>query len=88
MADFSAIIRRENLHGAGSEAHLDFTAAIAVRNAVEVLADVNVIVDADATQAPFGEHVRRSRQWLEMRPIEFLEQLPSSSRRIRSTSLT
>src|SRR5215468_5209329 len=44
----------ENLDGACGKAHLDFGAGEAVRNAVVVIVDVNMIVDADAAQAPFG----------------------------------
>jgi hypothetical protein len=48
-----------------------------VRNAVVVIVDVNMIVDADAAQAPFSEHVRLDRQAPERRPIEFFQELPA-----------
>src|SRR6202012_4123384 len=67
----------EDLHGACGEAHLDFGAGKAVGNAVEVMIDVDVIVDADAAQAPFGEHVGLDRQGLERRPVEFFQELPA-----------
>src|SRR6516165_4016651 len=47
----------------------------AVGNAVEVMIDVDVIVDADAAQAPFGEYVGLDRQRLERRPVEFFQEL-------------
>ena len=37
--------------------------------------DVDVIVEPDAADAPFGEDVGLDRQGLQRRPIEFLEQL-------------
>ena len=37
--------------------------------------DIDVIIDADAADAPFGEHVGLDRQGLERGPVEFFEQL-------------
>src|SRR5262249_32947669 len=67
----------ENLDGACGEAHLDFGAGEAVGNAVVVIVDVDMIVDADARRAPSGEHVRPDRQGLDRRPIEFFQELPA-----------
>jgi hypothetical protein len=36
----------------------------AMRHAVEMAIDIDVIVDADATQPPFGKHLRFDRQRL------------------------
>ena len=63
----------ENLDGAGGEAHLDFGANEAMRNAVVMRLDLDVIVDADPTNPPLGEHVRALRQGLERRPVDLLQ---------------
>jgi hypothetical protein len=36
--------------------------------------DLDVIIDADPAQPPFGKGIGLTGQLLEMRPIEFLEQ--------------
>jgi hypothetical protein len=38
--------------------------------------DLDVIIEADPAQPPFGEGIGLAGQFLEMRPIEFLEQRP------------
>ena len=43
--------------------------------------DLDVIVDADAAQPPFGELVRFARQGLERRPIESVRAIAGASRR-------
>src|SRR6202047_3325989 len=65
----------ENLDGAGSEAHLDLGADEAMRDAVVMRLDLDVIVDADPADPPLGAHVRGLRQGLECRPVDLLEQL-------------
>src|SRR5215475_3610539 len=65
----------EDLHGACGEPHLDFAAGEAVGNAVEVILDLDVKVDADAAYAPFGKHVGLYRQGLERWPVQFLKEL-------------
>jgi hypothetical protein len=42
-----------------------------------VTLDIDMVVDADTAHAPFGEDVRLGRQWLERRPVELFEQLPT-----------
>jgi hypothetical protein len=51
----------ENLHCAAGEAHLDLAAREAVGNAVEVVLDIDVVIDADPAHAPFGEDIRLAR---------------------------
>ena len=63
----------KDLDDARGQPHLDLAAGEAVGHAVEVRLDLNVVIDADPAQAPFGEGVGLARQLLEMRPIEFLE---------------
>jgi len=41
--------------------------------------DFDVIIDANAAHAPFGEDVRLARQWLDRGPVEFFEQLTASA---------
>src|SRR5258708_5582953 len=65
----------ENLDGAGGEAHLDLGADEAMRDAVVMRLDLDVIVDADPTDPPLGEHVRALRQDPECRPVDLLQQL-------------
>src|SRR4029077_12772217 len=65
----------ENLDGTGSEARLDFGADEAMRDAVVVRLDLDVIVDTDPADSPLGEHVRALRQGLERRPVDLLRQL-------------
>src|ERR1700692_2735515 len=50
----------ENLDGAGSEAHLDLGADEAMRDAVVMRLDLDVIVDADPADPPLGEHAGNS----------------------------
>ena len=42
-----------------------------------MLADVNVLVDADAAEVPLSEHVRFDRQRLEGWPVELFQELPA-----------
>ena len=67
----------EDLHGTAGETRLDLGAGEAVRNAVEVALDIDVVIDADTTNAPFGEDVGLDRQRLERRPVELFEELPA-----------
>src|SRR5712691_12062365 len=53
---------------------LDFAAGEAVGHAVKVRLDLDVVIDADPAQPPFGKGIGFARQSLEMRPVEFLEQ--------------
>lgn len=63
----------ENLDGAGGEAHLDIGADEAMRDAVVMRLDLDVIVEADPADRPLGEHVRALRQGLECRPVDLLQ---------------
>lgn len=63
----------ENLDGARGEAHLDLGADEAMRDAVTMRLDLDVIVDADPADPPLGEHVRALRQGLECRPVDLLQ---------------
>ena len=65
---------QEDLDGARRQPHLDLAAGEAVGHAVEVRLDLDVVIDADAAQPPFGEDIGLAGQRLEVRPVEFLEQ--------------
>ena len=52
------------------EARLDARVHELIRHAVEVVVDLDVVVDVDATRLPFGELVARARQRQERGPIE------------------
>jgi hypothetical protein len=65
----------ENLHGAASEPHLDFAAGVVVWNAVEVVLDLDMVIDADAPPAPLREFVPLCRQGLERWPIKLFQEL-------------
>ena len=64
----------KDLDGARRQPHLDFAAGEAVGHAVKVSLDLDVVIDADAAQPPFGEDIGLAGQSLEVWPIEFLEQ--------------
>ena len=49
-----ALAFEEDLDGARRQPHLDFAPGKAVRHAVEVRLDLDVVVDADPPQPPFG----------------------------------
>jgi len=65
----------EYLDATAGEPNLDLGAGEAMRHAVIMLVDVDVVIDSDTASAPFGEHVGLGRQGLERRPVEFFEQL-------------
>ena len=64
----------KDFDGARRQPNLDLAAGEAVGDAIEVRLDLDVVIDADAAQPPFGKRIGLAGQRLEMRPIEFLEQ--------------
>ena len=64
----------KDLDGARRQPHLDLAAGEAVGHAVEMSLDLDVVIDADPAQAPFGKGIGLARQRLEVGPVEFLEQ--------------
>jgi hypothetical protein len=72
-----ALALDEDLHGAAGETYLDLGTREAVGNAVEVAFDIDVVINANAAHAPFGEHIGLDWQGLERRPVEFFKQLPA-----------
>ena len=73
--DGDALAFVEDLDAAGGQARLDVGAGEAVGDGIIVGVDVDVIVDADPAHAPLAIFVRLSRQILERRAIDLLEQL-------------
>ena len=72
-----ALALEEDLDGARRQPRLDLAAGEAVRHAVEMRLDLDVVIDADPPQPPFGIGIGFGRQRLEVRPVEFLEQRPA-----------
>ena len=70
-----ALALHKNLDGPGRQPHLDLLLRKTVRHAVIMPLDIDVIIDADPADAPFGEHVRLHRQRFERRPVQLFEQL-------------
>ena len=68
---------QEDLDRPGGQPHLDLGAGEAMRNAVIMGGDLDVIIDADAAVAPFRELVGLGRQGLQRRTIDLFEQLPA-----------
>src|SRR3954466_6029146 len=64
----------KDLDGSRRQPYLNLAAGEAVRHAVEVRLDLDVVIDADPAQPPFGKGIGGNGQRLQMRPIEFLEQ--------------
>src|ERR1700680_3735591 len=54
---------------------------------VEVRLDLDVVIDADPAQPPFGKGIGLAGQRLEVRPIEFLEQRTSGDAKTADRSL-
>jgi hypothetical protein len=65
---------RKDLDGLRREPHLDPVAHEAVRDAVKMSVDLDMVIDTDAAHAPFGKAIGLGGQPLEVGPIEFFEQ--------------
>src|SRR5215472_4755939 len=62
-----------NLDGTLGQPHLDFAAGIAIRHAVEMTIELDMVIDADPTETPLGKAIGLCRQRVEVRPIELFE---------------
>jgi len=69
----------EYLYRGCREAHIHFLAGKPVRRRVIVAGDLDVVVDADTGDLPFGELVAICRQCLERRAVEFCERAVAAS---------
>src|SRR5260370_32198849 len=65
---------QKDLDGTRRQPHLDLAAGKAIGDAIEMALELDMVVDADPAHAPFGEGVGLAGQWLEMGPIELLQQ--------------
>src|SRR5215831_19631418 len=70
----NALALEKDLDRARGQPHLDFAAGKAIRHAVEVTLELDMVVDADPTQTPLGKAIGLCRQGVEVRPIELFEQ--------------
>src|SRR3954452_10281668 len=68
---------QKDLNSARRQPHLDFAAGKTVRNAVEMVLELDMVIDADSANAPLGKAIRLRRQRVEVGPIELLEQRPT-----------
>ena len=68
---------KEDLDGPRGQPRVDLGAGEAMRHAVIMGGDLDVIIDADAAGAPFRELVRFGRQGLQRRTIDLFQQLPA-----------
>src|SRR5215831_11393770 len=64
----------KDLDGARRQPDLNLAAGKAIRHAVEVTFELDMVVDADPTQAPLGKAIGLCWQRVEVRPIELFEQ--------------
>ena len=74
--DGDAAALEEDFDGRLREARLDPRVHELIRHAVEVVIDLDVVIDVDATRLPFRQLVARARQRRERGPIELLEERP------------
>ena len=72
----------ETFDRGGGDAHLDLLLHQAVRDAVVVAVDVDVVVDVDDRRLPLGEFVARGRQRLHRRAVDGLEGALARARRV------
>ena len=68
---------QKDLNGARCQPHLDLAPGKAVGDAVEMALELDMVIDADPTDAPFGKAIGLRRQRLEVGPIELFEQRPT-----------
>src|SRR5205085_6941614 len=68
---------QKDLNSARRQPNLDFAAGKAVGHAVEMALELDMVIDADPANAPFGKAIELRRQRVEVGPIELLEQCPA-----------
>jgi hypothetical protein len=57
-----ALSSEEDFHRSGGDAYVNFAAYEPIGNAIVVLVDLDVIVNADTAKLPLGEHIWFGRQ--------------------------
>jgi len=79
LMDCYPLFTVEHLYSTRSQSNVQLMAYKAVGDAVQVVADHNVIVYVRSRILPFGEHTVCLRKWLERRPIYLLIHVPARS---------
>src|SRR3974390_2162973 len=70
-----ALALAENLDAADGQPRFDLGAREAIGDAVVMSVDLDVIIDADAAQAPFAVFVRLARQGLQCGAVDLFKQM-------------
>src|ERR1700738_2181012 len=68
---------QEDLDGSRGPPHLHLTARKAVRHAVEMAFELDVVIDTNPADAPFGKAIGLPRQRVEVGPVELFEERPA-----------
>ena len=68
---------QKDLDGSRSQSHLHLAARKAVWHAVEMTFELDVVVDTNPADAPFGKTIGLRRQRVEVGPVELFEQRPA-----------
>src|SRR5262249_35223805 len=69
-----ALALEKDLDGARRQPHLNLAAGKAIRDAVEMPLELDMVVDADPTETPLGKAIGLCRRRVEVGPIEFFEE--------------
>jgi hypothetical protein len=88
--DSDPLALEKDLDGARRQPDLDLAPGKAVGDAVKMRLDLDMVIDADPPQPPFGILIGFGWQRLEMRPLELLEQRPAGDPKpaVRRSSLS
>ena len=78
LVDADALTAMEDLDHARGDAHIDLGADQRVRNRIEKVVDLDVIIEIDARAFPFGELPIGRRQGIEGVALDLLEQLAAA----------
>src|ERR1700736_3866561 len=68
---------QKDLNSARRQPHLNLAAGKAVRDAIEMALELDMIIDADPANAPLGKAIGLRRQRLEVGPVELFQQRPA-----------
>jgi len=68
---------QKDLDGARRQPHLHLAAGKAVGHAVEMTFELDVVIDTNPAEAPFGKAIGLRRQRVEVGPVELFEERPA-----------
>ena len=68
---------QKDLDGSRSQPHLHLAAGKAVGHAVEMTFELDLVIDTNPADAPFGKAIGLRRQRVEVGPVELFEQRPA-----------